>query len=534
MDATSDITTDEPTLSRRRMMQATGAAVATVGIGASASPAAAETTLNYDSGLAPNPTILDTVTFGVHDRDHMAAVTEYVPDSSDSAEDGTEDLADDGAVVAPRPTYDPDAYDDTQDPHNPVSLSAAAIEASEFWSFPRDEMFDDDGDGEKNTELSALDQQHWTENTADISVTAADGPGKHALNVASSGVAAGASTSATFTDVLIDDGIDRRHVQLVVDINQLDTDASMEFRMDDGAGTYKTVKIDDAGDAANDDVIASTTGTSLAFQTELGQLATDISKIEQLDITILDGDVDVTFYAMNVERSSQWEFGTEEYYDSADDEVKTQTVYEPSGSYSITGVDTLGTVFDTARLHDLSADLWVRAANVASSQIDFEFSDAENYPSFERRFEGVVNLELKTAYDLTHNVTGLKDEVMLPSNRYLNVDYTASADGQEGDYVTLDDYEDIDWTDTASTYDGGSEGDRVDITSLVSEGNVVAMFFDTKHTEAEESDMTASAAVGPTGKEGGSFIDRILTIPGMVGSVLAGWGVMKIFGGIRG
>lgn len=498
----------ETNLTRRRFMAASAATAAAVVAGTG--PAAADhSSLNYESGLVPDPWLEGTVAIADHDRTEFDSVTEYYDDESEPA-----DLADHGAIVAPGP--------DEDTPHNPITLRADRIDAEEYHKFPRGETYDEDGDGEDDADLDAIDAEHWTvdESGSGGSLTVEDvdapseGPG---LRMSASGQTSGDTAVGTFDDFTIESGELKKYLQLGVTVDALPSGAVVTVRLEDSTGATVDAQIDPSADASQDGVIAASTVTGHVYQVQLGTLADSLDTIESLEVRVEGGDPDVTFFAINVEKSSRWAFGSEEYT-NADDELDTRTVHEPSGEYSITGIDTLGDDFESAALRPVKADLRFETSGATEATVHYEFNDLD-HPSYEREFRMAVNRELPTGYDLEYLELSFRDKAAVWPEQYGTLSVATNLDETQ----ELGDVEDLDTVDRSSAME--DKGDEIDLSSSVAEGKVQLANYQLRIDPSDEEQMVASGPGGPAASGGGGFFS---SARGMLVGVLGGVGTFWV------
>jgi len=502
----------ETTLGRRRFMQATAATAAMAAAGGVAAKASDD--LNYGSELVQNPFIASTVSVAEVDQGaNSDSIDEEMEALDYIADDGTvQNLSEQGGQIAER--------EDESTPHNPVTLQASKFDTEEFYSFPRGEEYDSDSDGEDDSDLDVLDATHWSTDTSgsagSMTVEDADSPANSkALRVSTSSQGSGDTALATFSDFSITDGLDRKHLQLVLDVDTLESGVTVGIRAKDSDGDYREVTIDPSADTSNTGVVANATTTSKVYQVELGQLSTvsggngdGLQDYDEIEIAVSEANADITLYGFNIERESRWTFGSQEYTNS-DDELDTQSVEEPTGTFSITGLDTLPDVFSSATLRDVEYEVEFQASGLPSDQVDFTFKDAPKY-SYKRRFEVVYGWDLPSAYDLSYASESLEDEVVVPGSRFVDARFASGV----SELPELSDVEDIDWTDRSDKY--GSIGDDIVLSDVISAGNLVTVHFDYQVSSDEESSMTASgAALGPAGGAGGGIFGMLFSLPGL-------------------
>ena len=473
----------------RRAILVTTAATAAAAAGAGVASAAVQ--LDRDSEYAHNPTLSGTVTIAQHDRQVFDSPLAYIDDSGD-----TVSLAAAGGVVA---------TGEEGKPHNPISLRADRINAEEFRAFPRGETFQNtDGDDE---DLSALDAQHWTTDesgsagslTVENTSAASEGD---ALRVATSGQTDTDVATATFSDFEISSGEQRKRLQLVASIDALDDPTVVYVRVRDASDAVNEAWIDTNADSTAAGTIATGTDAGVVYQTQLGDLAGDLDTIEEIEIAIEDGNADLTIAGLNLERESEWSFGTREF-ENADEELETETIEEPTGAYSITSIDSLDeNVFNSVSIANVDIDVEFKAGEIGERGVlEHEFSDAERYDQ-DSRLDDLVGWDLPSAYDLSYGTLTFNDTVKYPSGRYLEVAYQTGLD----ELPALDDDRDS-WTDATGTYESGSIGDEITLSADVSGGEIIGWYADVLMNSNEQDDATTSGGIGggAAGSAGGWF-----------------------------
>ncbi len=518
--ATTDNCATCDSLTRRRFMAATGAAaLAATGSAAAddTTESASETTvaandLAFDSDYVHAPYLTGTVSVDEVGPD-MAAL-EYVADNEEVA-----DLAEDaGFALARQP-------DDEDTPHNPVTTSAANFEHPELTAFPRDTVYDSDSDGDiddEDEEVVWHDPTHWTTTDAtDGSISLSEGEGD-SLVISTSSVASGETVKASFdlssvgnSDATITDGMSRKFLQVLADIDSLPAGVVVEAAVIDSGGSEVTATADPSGDTATDGVMFSSTGASKVAQPRVGDLedaqGVTLDDIETVEIRVKETDADLTLHGLNLERATEWTFGTEEYQTTNDDGetvVDTQAVTSPSGEFSITGLDTLSdTPFADATIRGVTYDVEVRASDLPNSRVWARLKDTPDTYSYPKELETVFEFETPSAYALDINLSGGTDEVLLPAGRFLSAGVAkAISDIEEWEDIE----ESISWTDRTSTYTDASPGTEVTLFSSVSSAdrNAARIRVLLEEDEAEtatsgDGDSSAAAAAASDGDGGG-------------------------------
>ncbi len=462
-DTAAESHTNDALVSRRQFMQASAgiAAVAATTATATAQDStdlADSLAVNFSADVAHDPWVpgTATVTETTGDMDSL----EYVADDGEVAS-----LEDHGIVLARRPETDTD----TPVAHNPVTFDAASIEGDEYHSFPRGVTYDDDADS--STEEVAVEwhnSSHWsTSNATNGSISISEGDGK-SLAISASGMASGETVTATLdlstvgsSDATITEGMSRKFLQEVFDVEQLPSGSSVVFALVASDGTEVTVSIDpSASDTSAVDVVATATGDAQVGQPRVGEVESKqgvtLPDIQQVEIRISEADAAIDLHALNVERETRWQFGEVETV-NADDELETEQVETPSGSFSITSLKSFreSSAFSNATVKGIKYDVEQLASALPDDATLAREKSAERY-DYDRRVEVVHTFDGPTAYDISRTISKLLDTQLLPSSRYLTVEVaTGLGDDPFRDSDGNADWEAVEnagWTSKGSNY----------------------------------------------------------------------------------
>ncbi|OYR83598.1 hypothetical protein DJ84_07805, partial [Halorubrum ezzemoulense] len=250
---------------------------------------------------------------------------------------------------------------------------------------------------------------------------------------------------------------------------------------------------------------------------------------EEVIVEVAEDDADVTIHGFNLESSSRWQYGNRERVNS-EDELVTETVYEQTGWFGITDLESL---YDTDRfanavLEEVRYDAAFRVSELPSSYVEFEFEDSGR-SDFDRRMRYLYNFEFPDAYSLSITLNTWYDEVVFqyPSDRYMAMEVATGLSEQ----VALDGTDDVEWTSRTSTYTAGSEGDDIELSGTPSSDSILTLHGDVLYRSGEEDQATSDAALGPTGREGGGFLS---TWMGKIGAVLSALGLAGLANSFRG
>lgn len=465
--------------------------------------------LNFSNEAGtPNPWVEEDLTKEVHDFSTMDSVLEYEDDQGELT------------------TLDATVNDSAA---NPYSYTATDANVSDFSAFPH-----------SKDDVSALDAGEWSSGTGVSVSNIQTAPGVDALRVQTDGsMTSGDQVTATFSNFSVTADENKRYFQLALDVSTLESGATVEVRAVDENGDYKTAEINTSR-SNGEDFIANSTGEGFVFQRQLGKMALDSSNgdgtfnnIESVEVVVQDADADISIAALNLEKMSKYQLGTEAYDGSDDNSEKdeTRSIYEvkQGGPISITSLDTLGSAFSDARVHDVTIPVKFRAQDLAGEDIKAEWNETDAYPGYDYEATFSYRLELPSAYDLSHSDAELKHETNWPGERYLKVQYKEAAGDTAFDEIS-------NWQDLTSQFD--SQNKEITIDSTVSPDQSLVLQYQLKLTSEEKQTMQSSGmgAVGPMGGGSGGLFGWLFgTASGLVTTVaglFAGWkiGLPKLRG----
>lgn len=455
---------------------------------------------NFDSDLTPEPRIIDQeIVVDEHDSD--MAELEYIDNDGD-----VQSMTSEFGIVL--------EHDDDEDAtNNPVGFYASNIETEEFTQFPRGVTRGSDDDEE---DVSALDAEEWS---GDLEATD-DGD---AL-VLSGGDGESATFSLADLDAEIDSGEARKVLQLVMDVDELEADATVTFEVVDAAGDSVSAVIDPEADEADEETIATAQGSGIVFQGEIGELGgADLDTLEEIVVEVEGANADLTLHGMNLELDSKWSFGTRETYDEEDEEVQRETLREPEGLTWITSLDTLTDEFSDATIEEVHYYVETHASEAATSNFEVMTEEIDR-GSYSDRYHLVGGLEVPGGlYEVDVVESGeLVDKVRHPSDVHRAVEFATDLN----EIPEIDDVDDIEWTDATSTFEGGDHDDleEVTITSTLSAGDVVGVHYDLQEDDDIVSEMAASPGGGGAALGGGGFMSSPIgwitaAVTGVVGTL---------------
>jgi len=514
------------TTTRRTFLKGAGAAGAAVAVGAGGATAASgwksgREDIDFGNDFVQNPYFAEgTLTRAKHrakwglDRDALV----YYEDNN-------------GDKTA-LPGYVP-----TEDTENVVTLRADYVDAPALSVFPRDEKYDATGDGDAETDVTALDATHYT--TADatngtITVADADRAVSPALHVSTSGLAAGETVTATFDKVDIQSDAAKRIFAGIVSIAQLDSSVTVELVARDDDGDEKIMKAVAGGDTTQTDVFASAAGDGIVFGQRNADLTTDGSgdgnfdTISEFEVRISAsgsaGDAALTLTGLDIERKSLWKWGSYLKNEGTDDEKRVERT-RPSGEFTVTSLATLGDTFhgDDVVFHNVEQPMRYTLAK-SDEAFEYQFTEATQYQGYDYKFQIRGKQKVPQAIDLTHTALEWLDIVDIPTSRYTEV-WTATGVG-DTDFA---DIADSSKTSHAGAYD--AEAATVTLQASGSAGVTDAYGATVLVTEGEKSailDTSTSGSGGAPPTASGGMFSGIL---GWAAGGLAG--LLAIVAGIK-
>lgn len=405
------------------------------------------------------------------------------------------------------------------DTDNPVSWTATDIEVDDFGAFPHDEA-----------NVSALEAGEWTTDASTGgSITVEDSetaPNVDAVSISTSSQTSGDTVTASMSNssigTFVDSDANKRYLSIAADVNSLDSSATVEVQVADDDGDYKSVYVDSANSTSAADTIGNSTGEGQVLQQQLGTLPTSTAgdgsfdSIDQVDVVVHDGNADVDISMLNTERLSPYNFG-----DRVNADGDTATIEEPNGEVSMVGVDSMGSVFDDAIVHDATYDMVFSTDELTdASDVHWNVTEAPAHPGFEHRADVYFRLSLPAAYDLSYSNAELTGSQDLPTDRYQGVELSEGVGDTAFENVSS-------WSDETSTF--STTGDH-SLDDTVQVDTEYGLHFDLLWTAGnEDSAFSSAGGAGQfAGSGDGGIVDFIFGIPGvLIGGVLTALGIRK-------
>ncbi|MFC6975673.1 hypothetical protein ACFQL1_15020 [Halomicroarcula sp. GCM10025709] len=405
---------------------------------------------------------------------------------------------------------------------NPVAFTFSDIEANAYQDFPRS----------NDTVDTWANARWWSESEAGTAgsgtvtnVTTA--PDVEGLEVATSGQTSGDTYRATFDSVSLTSDVEKRHLQLVADVESIDSGAYAMVTLNDSDGDYVATMIDNRSGAMAswDNTTANQTGEGFVSQEQIGQLSVmgsgdgQMQEVQEVSVLVKDGNADIDIAGLNAEKLGQWDLGdrmADTDGDGDNETVQVDNVTMP-GEQSRSSLDTLGPAFDSTTIHDLTVPMqfWssMQPTGDDPPRVFVNYSEADAFANFDQRVNDYRRIILPEAYDLSYANTEFVAEVRVPSTRYQAVEYgTGISDSTNMTNASLSD----------ATSQFGSLDSEIQLATGIGAGEGVVFHVDYVVTGEEHNALTSASTAGGgggifaggSGGDGGFF--------GAIGTWIAG------------
>jgi len=466
-----------------------------------AAPAAAESVdrPNYESDNVDVKYIYEEqLDVDTHDRTEMSSLKQYY---------------DDNGEVQSLPVEWNDSID------HRVGVHFDKIGTDAYTQFPRDKDY------------SAINASHWSvggTNSGAFSVVERDG--QPAENVEAIGfttdgsIVSGDQAKATFTDVSITSDASKRTPFMGLNIGSLETGTELRIKFNDADGDYKEFVVNSSADASQSHVIANQTGTGYFTQERLEDVATSgsgdgtFSEIQSVEVEVVDGDVDVTMFALDTERKSMVDLGTQLEDTDEDDELEEVTVedVETPGHVRLVDLTGMGDSFDSAAINDLSIFglKWTAEQLESSDRYNYTADKADSYAGYEHKLESTERLRVIQAIDLSHHGLELHIVQANVGERYKTTQYS------EGSTSDLSD------VSSWSSFSMGGEGDTIVVDDTVQPGTNYDFNMVVVYQGSEFDSVVSNSDEGGTG-DGTKSAGGYGSIPLIGGVIVAALGVFR-------
>jgi hypothetical protein len=135
-------------------------------------------------------------------------------------------------------------------------------------------------------------------------------------------------------------------------------------------------------------------------------------------------------------------------------------------------------------------DIWFMASELPNSDIEIEVVEPER-SDYDKQFSMGGGFDLPSAYELSIDLTDMQDIQQHPSSRY----GAAEIETTLSEIPTLDDVEDIVWTDVSTEYSGDVD-DEVTLSTSVSSSDVIGFRYVVDENDEIVNQMVTTAGGG--------------------------------------
>ena len=469
---------------------------------------AAASSINYSA--TPNQGVRvheDVVTIDKHDRVDMEGPLAYYDDSGE-----VDKLP---AVI-------------NESEEAPVQVHLAKVNESAFREFPRQS-------GEDGNNVSWTNASDWTTSSSasgDMTVSETNPAGdaqavKFAITAASA-----EHGEANYTDVSITSDATKRVPLVGVNVDTLNSGAVVDIRFVDADDDYVALEVNETHSNATNasEVIANSTGEAYVTQERLSELDVEgsgdgsLDEIQKVWVRGDGADATVEMFALDAESKSETDLART-YHDHNDDgdlEWETVSEKEHPGYINMTSLDDMGSMFDNSIVYDKRVRNIFYTGEKAATSSNAEFSDAEDYPSYDSVMNASYKLSVPAPIDVSHGTLTLEAEQSVPGERYIKVEYATD--------VGSTDLNNVSYT-SSSAFADGSKGDVHTLASGINAGDESAFRVEVLYTGDEVDALTSDVAGGPVGSSGGFFSTLFGQVVGLGGAVLGALGLRRLIGG---
>lgn len=477
--------------------------------GLAAAQSASGPGLNFENGKTPDPTISeDVLTVVEHDTGEMDSPLQYYDDNGDIAEL-------------------PATVNNSQD--TPVGVRFDQIDASAYDQFPRTES-------EPGNSVNWTVASDWTTSSggsSSVAVSDADTLGMDRVNVDASVTSSETATATLADNVSITSDPNKRVMMAVVNVDELTAGSEVEFRAVDADGDFRSANITAGEDAANQTVIANSTGDGYVFQSKLSEMALEGSgdgsfdEIDSVEVVVSESDAEVTVSGLDLDGKSERELGEiqRDTDDDGDLETTIITNFYGGGVAKLTSLDTLGSMYDGDVINNLRVyDVQYKFSDLTDEgDYSTEFGNSDR--SYPKELELYADLSVPSAIDISHGTLTVEYEQGFVSDRYAVTEVATDIDSSEA----FGNLSDSDYTSWASALGTVNSTATIQANANADTTYRVHMVISLKDDEVSALQASSGGLFGPTGGSGGG--GGILGwIFGGAAAVLSGLGLRRIFG----
>jgi len=464
--------------------------------------------LDFSNEKTPDPTIHeDTLTVAEHDRGAMNSTLQYY---------------DDNGEIQRLPA----THNTSQE--TPVGVRFDQIDASAYDQFPRT-------GSESGNDATWTIAGNWTTSSgasSSMTVSQADSNGIERVNYAASVVAGESATANLTDDIDIQSDPNKRVMMAVVNVNQLTAGSTAEIRAVDGDGDYRSANITPSADANAQATITNSTGNGYVFQSKLNEMALEgtgdgsFDSIRHVQVVVSESDADLTVSGLDLDGKSERDLAEINRDTDGDGTLEATTItnYYEGGVANLTGLDTLGSIYDDAVINNLRVYDVSYSFSDLTDESDYQTEFGESDRSYPNELDLYADLEVPSAIDLSHGTLTVQYEQGFVEDRYATAEVATNVDTA----TAFGNLSDSDYTSWASAL--GSVNSTAAIQSGASADTTYRVHMVISLKDGEPGDLRASSGglFGPTGSGGSGGIWGWLV--GGVAVVASGLGLRRVFG----
>ncbi|WP_188981056.1 hypothetical protein [Halocalculus aciditolerans] len=284
--------------------------------------------------------------------------------------------------------------------------------------------------------------------------------------------------------------------------DDVQVNGTAEVRLAESDGDYVSVDVSNSSDVT---------------QTKLNDLAVSgsgdgsLSSVDSVKIVVSGGDADIELTQVRSDRLSMVRYGAFEKDIDSDNETERLDIYEPSGTYNVSSLSTMSSVFDSATIYDVEYDVIVSAATYGDVQYEFDEEAAEEY---DRKFiyRQYTRLALPNVIELDYEGFTAYETVAYPTSRLIDAWYIEGSGSQTFDEAADSSAQ----ISRVSAFEAAGDNATVTWDDSVQDGTTYIFYESWTTSQSDKDTMTDVSSGGGVGtllSEGGSWLWGFFTNP---------------------
>jgi hypothetical protein len=403
---------------------------------------------------------------------------------------------------------------------NPYSFIASDVEFQDAGAFPHNKP-----------DVSALEAAEWSKDggSSTGTFTVADtetAPNVDALLLSTSGQSSGDTAVFSASNFSVDSDAEKRYLQLVLDVDTLDSAASVDVATVDADGDEYVATIDPSASSGND-LITNATGEGVIYQQQLGKLDVagsgdgTVDGIQSIEVRVSDADAALSISALNVESMSEWSFGETRVDSDGDDELETETIRQNAegGALEVHSLDTLGPMLEQGTIHGLTTSWDMTAASLSAEDVNVTYSEEAPNQAYAGTATVYYRMGLPSAYELNPSQARRTANQTVSGTELISVEY-AEATGD----TNMTEISDSAWTDISDSF--GNRGDNVTVDETIQAGQhgvtKYQLMLGESQLQAMQETSGGPGIFGDSGQGSGGILSSIISLPGAALASLLG------------